>query len=111
MGGRVGIRARNALHAGQITGVAGVEPEFDLSVSNSSGGARPTPAQRRYLERGLDQPGGKLPLFDWNGQQIDHRTIKACIQRGWAEPWFANPIKPDWVVCRVTSAGKNALGD
>jgi hypothetical protein len=26
--------------------------------------ARPTEAQRRYLERGLNEPGGKLPLFD-----------------------------------------------
>jgi len=71
---------------------------------------KPTPAQRRYLERGLDQPGGKLPLFDLNGQEIDLRTIRTCIEHGWAEPWFPNPVKPDWVVCRVTERGRHALG-
>jgi hypothetical protein len=31
---------------------------------------RPTAPQRRYLERGLDQPGGKLPLFDRDGREV-----------------------------------------
>jgi hypothetical protein len=68
----------------------------------------PSAAQRAYLRRGLDQPGGKLPLFDEYGQQIDPRTIKACIDQGWAEPWFSNPLKPDWLVCRLTPAGRAA---
>jgi hypothetical protein len=72
---------------------------------------KPTPAQRRYLERGLNQPGGKLPLFDLNGREIGRRTIRTCIERGWAEPWFPNPVKPDWVVCRVTDEGRAVLGD
>lgn len=72
--------------------------------------ARPTPAQRRYLERGLEQPGGKLPLFDRDGQQINPQTVHTCIERGWAQPWFANPLKPDWLVCRLTDAGRLALG-
>ena len=71
---------------------------------------RPTPAQRRYLARGLTQPGGKLPLFDENGQRIGAATIEACIRQGWAEPWFANPIKPDWLVCRLTERGREAAG-
>jgi hypothetical protein len=50
-----------------------------------------------------------LPLFDLRGQRIDHRTIEACINHGWAEPWFPNPIKPDWIVCRVTDSGREAL--
>ena len=69
---------------------------------------RPTAAQRRYLARGLKQPGGKLPLFDEDGQQISRQTIRACIRRGWAEPWFDNPIKPDWLVCKLTEAGRVA---
>jgi len=67
---------------------------------------QPTDAQRRWLCRGLDQPGGKLPLFDEAGQRINSRTIRACIEKGWAEPWFSNPIKPDWLVCRLTHAGR-----
>lgn len=72
---------------------------------------KPTAAQRRYLARGHDQAGGKLPLFDLNGQEIDHRTIRVCIERGWAEPWFPNPVKPDWVVCRITDQGRLIIGD
>ena len=71
---------------------------------------RPSRAQRAYLSRGLGQPGGKLPLFDGDGQRYDARTIRACIEHGWAEPWFANPMKPDWLVCRLTDAGRGAIG-
>jgi hypothetical protein len=69
----------------------------------------PSQAQRRYLKRGLKQPGGKLPLFDSAGQQISAKTIKFCIAQGWAEPWFENPIKPDWLVCRLTERGRDLL--
>ena len=100
------IRTRDELQTNSV----GVEPEFAQGGSNLGGTSRPTLAQRRYMERGVDQPGGKLPLFDRNGQEIAHRTIKACIQYGWAEPWFPNPIKPDWIVCRLTDAGRDALG-
>ena len=66
----------------------------------------PTDVQKAWLARGLAQPGGKLPLFDDAGRRIDARTIRACIDQGWAEPWFANPLKPDWLVCRLTDAGR-----
>jgi hypothetical protein len=66
----------------------------------------PTDVQKSWLARGLSQPGGKLPLFDDAGRRIDARTIRACIDQGWAEPWFANPLKPDWLVCRLTDAGR-----
>jgi hypothetical protein len=72
-------------------------------------GTKPTAAQRRYLERGLRQAGGKLPIFDAEGQEIDSRTIRACIKAGWAEPWFANPLKPDWLVCKLTAEGRKVL--
>jgi len=71
---------------------------------------RPSGAQRRYLERGIDQPGGKLPLFDRDGRQVPAKTVQACIEHGWAEPWTRNPIKPEWLVCRLTAAGYEALG-
>ena len=66
----------------------------------------PSVAQRAWLARGLNQPGGKLPLFDRNGQRVSPRTIKSCIENGWAEPWFSNPLKPDWLVCKLTRAGR-----
>lgn len=70
---------------------------------------RPSAAQRAYLARGLEEPGGKLPLFDRNGQRYSERTIRSCIAHGWAEPWFDNPIKPDWIVCRLTESGQAAI--
>lgn len=71
--------------------------------------SRPSLAQRRYLKLGEGQAGGKLPLFDRDGQAIDPKTIRACVDNGWAEPWFANPMKPDWLVCRLTDAGREAI--
>jgi hypothetical protein len=71
--------------------------------------AQPSLPQRRWLRRGLDQPGGKLPLFDGNGQRISKRTVRSCMEKGWAEPWFDNPIKPDWLVCKLTEMGRRAL--
>ena len=71
--------------------------------------SRPTAVQKAYLARGLDQPGGKLPLFDKQGQRYSERTIRSCIEQGWAEPWFDNPVKPDWLVCRLTEAGRSYL--
>jgi hypothetical protein len=71
---------------------------------------RPTAAQKKYLSLGLDQPGGKLPLFDRNGAGIDRKTVESCVAKGWAEPWFANPVKPDWMVCKLTAAGYIVLG-
>ena len=68
-----------------------------------------TAAQKRWLQKGLEQAGGKLPLFDDNGREIPARTIRACIDAGWAEPWFSNPIKPDWLVCKLTPAAIEAL--
>ena len=69
-----------------------------------------TSGQRRYLARGLKQPGGKLPLFDEGGQEISHRTIEACLAHGWVRPWSQNPVNPGWLVCRLTEEGYRALG-
>ena len=71
-----------------------------------SGGHKPTDAQLRYLRRGLRQAGGKLPLFDEHGQLISAHTINSCIKAGWAAPWFENPIKPDWLICKLTQEGR-----
>jgi len=71
---------------------------------------RATAAQLEWLRRGLDQPGGKLPLFDRDGQRVNPRTIRACVRHGWAEPWFENPLKPDWQVCKLTADGRRIAG-
>ncbi len=65
--------------------------------------------EKAYLTMGLRQAGGKLPLFDASGQEIKHKTIKKCLEKGYATRWFANPLKPDWLVCRLTDAGREAL--
>ncbi len=83
----------------------------DNRAAGGGGKQRPSRAQRAYLRRGLDQPGGKLPLFDLQGQEISPQTVRACIARGWAEPWFSNPLKPDWLVCKLTDAGRAALAE
>ena len=81
------------------------EPEHDNAAP-----LRPTEPQRRYLERGLSQPGGKLPLFDRDGREVPPRTIQACVAHGWAEPWIHNPIRPEWQVCKLTAKGYEVLG-
>jgi hypothetical protein len=37
--------------------------------------------------------------------------VRACIAHGWAEPWFGNPLKPDWLVCKLTEKGRRALSE
>ena len=65
-----------------------------------------TPVQRKWLRGGLKQPGGKLPLFDEDGQRYCDRTVQRCLENGWAETWFVNPLKPDWLVCKLTHLGR-----
>ncbi len=52
------------------------------------------------------RPGGKLPLFDLDGQAVAAAIVRRCLDRGWAEPWFSNPLKPDWLVCKLTETGR-----
>jgi len=75
---------------------------------NELGNELPTIHEILYLRRGLTQAGGKLPLFDLDGQSVDEAIVQRCLDRGWAEPWFHNPLKPDWLVCKLTEAGRRA---
>ena len=79
------------------------------NISNKTLIDKPTDVQAKWLQQGLNQAGGKLPLFDDNGQKISARTINSCLKKGWAEPWFNNPIKPDWLICKLTDAGRIAV--
>ena len=80
-------------------------------VVSTKGPRVPTATQLVWLRRGLLEPGGKLPLFDDAGQRVSGSIIRACRNAGWAEPWFHNPIKPSWEVCRLTAAGCAMLAD
>ena len=73
---------------------------------NEAAGELPTLAELFYLRRGVGQPGGKLPLFDLDGQTVAEAIVRRCLERGWAEPWFNNPLKPDWLVCKLTPTGR-----
>ncbi len=83
-----------------------IENKPNKAPARKRGKGSPTPNQLSWLSRGLDQAGGKLPLFDGYGQRISERTVLSCIEKGWARPWFDNPIKPDWLVCGLTEAGR-----
>jgi len=85
------------------------ELDVDSPAITNAGKQRPNAAQRRYLSRGLTQPGGKLPLFDENGTRVHPALVKACVAHGWAEPWFGNPLKPDWLICKLTEEGRRLM--
>jgi hypothetical protein len=100
----------NDLFTMQTKVAKGLRGDHGPPGAAAEGGVEPTSPQRRYLARGLTEAGGKLPLFDEDGREFPRRTIEACIAHGWAEPWIANPIKPEWLVCRLTEAGYRVLG-
>ena len=60
---------------------------------NHPAGKAPSLAELFYLRRGLGQPGGKLPLFDLDGQAVAAATVRRCLDQGWAEPW-SETIRP-----------------
>jgi hypothetical protein len=93
----------------QVEGAEFGTPE--QSNGSEPGTGHPNAAQRHYLLRGFSQPGGKLPLFDRDGQHIHPALVRACIAHGWAEPWFGNPLKPDWLVCKLTEKGRRAVSE
>lgn len=82
--------------------------ELDLFALNDNGLEEVLPAigELLYLRRGLSQAGGKLPLFDLDGQAVAQDIVRRCLAEGWAEPWFQNPMKPEWLVCKLTPAGR-----
>jgi hypothetical protein len=88
---------------------SGTEEIGSEAAGRSRVGGRLSQAQRSWLSRGIDQPGGKLPLFDRDGRRVSPQMVRACLDAGWAEPWFANPLKPDWMVCKLTETGRALL--
>src|SRR3954453_22994626 len=82
----------------------------DPPAGRPAAARRPTQAQWRYLERGLTQAGGKLPLFDRNGREVSRKTIESCIAQGWPPAWWPTPTKPYGVVARLLEGGCWGLG-
>jgi len=66
-------------------------------------------AMREWLSGGLKREDGRLALFDLFGEPIDRGAVKKAIAQGYAEPWFASPMRPQWTVCRLTPKGRTAL--
>jgi len=62
-----------------------------------------------WLKTGVNNADGRLALFDGSGQRIEAHIQRVAIAQGWAEGWFANPMRPDWMVCRLTQSGAQAL--
>ena len=93
----------------RVEGAQADAPEPSEERESETG--RPNAAQRSYLLRGLSQAGGKLPLFDRDGQHIHPALVRACIAHGWAAPWFGNPLKTDWLVCKLTEKGRHAVSE
>ena len=76
--------------------------------SNVSKAQSITQKERDYLRMGINQPGGKLPLFDGQGQEINLSVIKACVNKGLAEQWFCllytSPSPRDATLSRMPSS-------
>ena len=89
--------------------IAGAQPAATKKGPGRKRVLRPTPVQAPWVKCGLTQPGRKLPLFDEDGQRYDPRTVRSCLDQGWVTPWIGNPLKPDWLVCKLTEAGRNAV--
>src|SRR5260370_27741139 len=66
----------------------------NASTVETQGELKPSTAQRAWLLRGLNQPGGKLPLFDESGQRISPRTIPSSLDQCWSQPGVAKPTQP-----------------
>lgn len=59
-----------------------------------------------WLRGGLNRADGRLALFDAFGEPVEPIIIQKAIASGLAEPWFASPMRPQWMVCRLTAQGR-----
>lgn len=59
-----------------------------------------------WLQGGLNRVDGRLALFDAFGEPVEKVIIQSAIAKGLAEPWFASPMRPQWMVCRLTAQGR-----
>ena len=64
---------------------------------------------RAWLRGGVDRSDGRLAIFDTFGEPVNKAVIKSAIASGLAEPWFSSPMRPQWMVCRLTAKGRAAV--
>lgn len=64
---------------------------------------------RDWLRGGTIRADGRLALFDQFAEPIDKDLIKSAVASGFAEPWFASPMRPQWTICRLTPKGRAFL--
>ena len=83
---------------------------IDMKTQQSRSAGRVSEREmRQWLSGGLTRPESRLALFDQFGEPIDRALVREAIRLGYAEPWFANPMRPEWMVCRLTARGRAAL--
>jgi hypothetical protein len=67
---------------------------------------RPSPEELAWLMSGVFQMGGMLPNFDAARMHIPDKVVKACVDAGWVEPWFADPAKKGRLIHKLTEEGR-----
>ncbi len=60
-----------------------------------------------WLQAGEKQPGGKLPLYDANGERIPKALIQVSLEYGLVEPW--TPGVAALGICKLTPLGRRFL--
>ena len=70
----------------------------------------PSLAQKKYLQKGMSNMSGKLPLFDPDGQRYCERTVEACVRAGWARPAYRNNALKGMAIMRITREGRRTVG-
>ncbi len=81
-----------------------------VTINRSRAAARFSDAElNAWLSGGLNRADSRLALFDQFGEPIDPNIVKSAIEKGLAEPWFSSPMRPQWMVCRLTSQGRHVL--
>ncbi len=85
-------------------------PSLGAANRSRTKGVAHKSAALRFLKSGLRSPGGKLPLFDEEGQRVDGDLMRYCVESGLAETWFVESRQPDLPIYRITEKGCAALG-
>jgi hypothetical protein len=69
---------------------------------------RPTQEELRWMRRGLNQPGGKIPVFDESDTPVDPKIVLRCLEQQWVEPWVGNQKNPNnlYMACRLSPLGR-----
>jgi len=101
----MGKAAKTTISPGQVIGL-------NMAVYGNRAGS---PAQildaemLNWLRGGMTREDGRLALFDQFADPVEKSLIKTAVAAGYAEPWFASPMRPQWTVFRLTRNGRAYL--